>query len=43
VAGSDDLCINGHSKTYHAKDKRFYCRTCRRDANTRFRLKNRIS
>jgi hypothetical protein len=43
VAGSDYLCIHGHEKFYHAKNKRFYCRTCRRDANTRFRLKNRIS
>jgi hypothetical protein len=43
VAGSDDLCINGHAKTYNSKDKRFYCKTCRREANRRFRAKNRIS
>ena len=43
VAGSDDLCIKGHTKIYNSNDKRFYCRTCRQEAVKRFRAKNRIS
>jgi hypothetical protein len=43
VAGSDALCVNGHQKQYHNKDKRFYCRTCRREATRRHREKARIS
>ena len=43
VAGSDDLCIRGHSKHYNAKDKRYYCKTCRVEATRKFRSKDRIS
>ena len=43
VAGSDYLCINGHAKIYNSKDKRFYCKTCRKEASRRFSMKNRIS
>jgi hypothetical protein len=41
VAGSNDLCINGHEKIYHVTDKRFYCKTCRVEATRKFRAKSR--
>lgn len=43
VAGSDALCVNGHQKKYHSKDKRFYCHTCRAEATRKHRQKNRIA